>query len=96
MRVLPSGSFECQNVLADYLPVFCCWLSPVFSDRTPGITKSFFISIAVLRNNCRDPLRARHRQAKAHRRAVVEHIKRVALELESICEGEHRRGECIE
>ena len=41
-------------------------------------------------------LRARHCQAKTYRRTVVEYIERVALELESICEGEHRRGECIE
>src|SRR6266576_2161127 len=58
--------------------------------------KSFFISIAILRNNCRDPLWARHRQAKAHRRAVVEHIERVPFELKGVCERQHGVRQRIE
>ena len=96
MRVLPARSFQCQNIFADDLPVFCCRRGPVFSDRVPGIAKTLFVRIPVLRNDRSNSLRARHCQAKTYRRTVVEYIKRVALELESICEGEHRRGECIE
>ena len=48
VRVLPPRSFQRQNVLPEYLTVFCCGRGPVFPDRAPGIAKAFLISIPVL------------------------------------------------
>src|SRR5262245_15705176 len=48
VRVLPARSFQCQNILANYLAIFRCGSSPVFPDRSPGIGKAFLVSISVL------------------------------------------------
>src|SRR4030095_3879063 len=48
VRVLPSCSSQRQNVLSDYLTIFGCRVSPVFSDRIPGVPEPFFIAIPVL------------------------------------------------
>ena len=93
--VLPACSFQCQNIFVDDLPVFCCWCGPVFSDRVPGIAETLFVRIPILRNDGGDAFRACHGHAKARWRPIVKNIKRIVFELESICEGEHRRGECI-
>ena len=61
--------------------------------------QAFFISIAILRNDGGNAVRARHRQAKACRSPIVKYVERVALETERVGEGqygvrERRRSTC--
>src|SRR5580692_9983584 len=48
--------------------------SPVFADRAPGIAQTFFVRIAVLRNDRGDSFRVSHRQAETCRRAIIEYV----------------------
>src|SRR5215471_20268899 len=88
--ILPSRSFECQNVLADDLSVFWCGLSPVFPDRAPGISETLFVSISILRNNSCDSVRVSHRQPESRWRAIIEHIDCIVVD----CERLHERLHC--
>src|ERR1700746_1952800 len=50
------------------------WLLPIFLDRIPTLAQTFFISVAVLRNDGGDPLGMQQREAKADRSSVIEDV----------------------
>src|SRR6266481_3580125 len=85
--VLPARSLQRQDVVAKYLPVLCRGRGPVLPDRTPGISETLFVRVPVLRNDRGDSVRLTHRQTETGWRAIVEHIKGVAVELERLREG---------
>src|SRR5271170_7483049 len=68
--------------------MFGSWFSPVELDGSPGITQTFFVGVAILRNDSGDALGAGHRQAKAGGSAVVEDVKGVALQVQRVSERE--------
>src|SRR5271169_4946886 len=96
MGVLPARSARCQNCLPEYVAILCRGGCPILSDRAPRVTKAFFISVPVLRNDGCDPLWVSHCQTEAGGRAIVEHIDCVAADLECPCEGVNRERESIE
>src|SRR5580704_15683790 len=87
MGILPACSSRCQNCLAKYVPVSCCRLGPIFPDRAPGIAKTFFVGVPVLRNNRCNPLGVSHSQTETGRRAIVEYVDPVPVDLEYLYEG---------
>src|SRR5579872_714155 len=94
--VLPARSTSRQNALAEYLSVFFRRCRPVLSYWCPRFTKAFFVGVSVLRNDGCNALRVCHRQAEADRRAIVEHIDRVTVDLDCPCEGFDRERQSIE
>src|SRR2546429_5015781 len=66
------------------------------SDRTPSVTKTFFVCVPVLRNNRRNPVRVSHRQTEAGWGAIVEHVDCIAVELECLREGVDRQRQSVE
>ena len=81
MGVLPLCRFR-REKCAQGRAVFRRGIFPVGLDRIPAFAQAFEIGIAVLRDHGRDPLRVSKREAKADRRAIIEDIDGVAVELE--------------
>ena len=96
MLVLPADSLQRQNIFPDNLPVFCRRRSPIFPDWPPRIPKPFFIRISVLRNDRRHSFRMSHCQPQAGRRAVIEHIDRIALQSQRLGESIDRGRQRVE
>lgn len=69
---------------------------PVSPDRIPALRQAFFIGVAVLGNEGGDAVRMRARQAPAHRRAVVVHHQRIAVQLQLFGEPVHGPGDVVE
>ena len=63
------------------------------SDSSLG--SGLLIGVAVLRDDGRDPLGMRQRQAEPHGRAVIEDVNRVAFEADSLCEGVDDLGQVL-
>src|SRR5262249_731191 len=96
MRILPASSLQSQNVLSEHLSVFGRRLGPIFPDRSPRITKSLFVSVTVLGNNCSHSFRVRHRQTEACWFAIIEYVECKAVDLECSRERLDRHGQSIE
>src|SRR5215467_13894094 len=96
LRVLPTSSFQCQDVLADYPPVICRGLSPILPDGGPGVTEPFFVGVSILRNYGCDSFRVGHGQPETRWRAIVEYIDGISVESKCLRERLHRRGQVIE
>src|ERR1700722_17983310 len=71
-------------------------LAPVLLYGLPGIAQALLIGIAVLRHDGGQTLGSRHCQPEARWRTVVEHVKGVAREMESLGKGKDRPGQGIE
>src|SRR2546425_7630785 len=63
------------------------------SDSSLG--SGLLIGVAVLRDDGRDPLGMRQRQAEPHGRAVIEDVNRVAFEADSLCEAVDDSGQVL-
>src|SRR5215472_5405333 len=85
MDVLPFGGFWLQE-FAQGSAVLRSWLLPVFLDRIPALAQTFFISVAVLRNDGSYPLGMRQREPKADRSSIIEDIDRVSIDADGLCE----------
>jgi len=87
-RVCTASAFPpASRCCCEYLPVLCRGRGPVLPDRTPGISETLFVRVPVLRNDRGDSIGLTHRQPETGWRAIVEHIKCVAVELERLREG---------
>src|SRR6516162_2202956 len=62
------------------------WLLPVFLDWIPALAQTFFISVAVLRNDGGDPLGMRQCEPKPYRSSIVEDVDRVSINTDGLCE----------
>src|SRR5260370_37329907 len=85
--VLRARALQRQDVVAKYLAILCRGRGPGLPDRTPGISEALFVRVPVLRNDRGDSIGLTHRQREAGWRAIVEHIKCEAVELERLREG---------
>src|SRR5215472_8996102 len=85
MDVLPFGGFRVQ-VFAQGCTVLRGWLLPVFLDRIPTLAQTFFISVAVLRNDGSDPLGMRQGEPKTDRSSIIEDVDRVSIDADGLCE----------
>src|SRR5215467_16008188 len=85
MEVLPLGGFRLEE-LAHGFAVLRGWLLPVLLDRIPTLAQTFFISVAVLRNDGSDPLGMRQREPKPDRSSIVEDVDRVSINTDGLCE----------
>src|SRR5262249_10380012 len=83
MRVLPLGCFRLQK-LAQGRAVLHSWLLPIFLDWIPTLAQTFFISIAVLRDDGGDPLGMEQREPKSHRSSIVEDVDRVPINTDGL------------
>src|SRR5215472_11033161 len=85
MDVLPFGGFRLQE-FAQRCAVRRGWLLPVFLDRIPTLAQTFFISIAILRNDSSDSLGVGQREPKPDGSSVVEDVNRMSINTEGLCE----------
>src|SRR5438067_480575 len=85
MDVLPFGGFRLQE-FAQGCPVLRGWLLPVFLDRIPTLAQTFFISVAILRNDGSDLLGMGQREPKPDRSSIVEDVDRVSINTDALCE----------
>src|SRR5215510_15384 len=86
MRVLPLGRFRFQE-LAQRRAVCFVWLFPVLLNRVPAFAQPFLVGIAVLRNDCGDPVRVLEGETETYRSSVVENIKCKPAEPDLLDEG---------
>src|SRR5215831_1030192 len=86
MRVLPLGRFRLEE-LAQCRTVRFVWLFPVLLNRVPAFAQPFLVGIAVLRNDCSDPVRVLQRKSETYRSSVVENIQRETAEPNLLDEG---------
>src|SRR6516225_2969480 len=93
--VLPARSTCCQNALPEYGPVFRCGCSPILPDWAPSISQAFFIRVAVLRDDGRDPVGMRHCQTETSGRTVIKDVDCVLIDLESLRERVDRERQSI-
>ena len=82
--------------LADGFAIFGRGLAPVALDGSPGVAETFFVGVAVLRDDGGDALGMRHGEAEAGGGAVVEDVEGVAREVEGVGEGDDGFRECVE
>src|SRR5580704_208825 len=85
--VLPPRPARCQNGLAEDVPVLCRGRGPILSDRSPSLTKAFFVCVAILRNNGGNSVRVHHRQTEAGWRSIIEHVDCVTVDLDCLRKG---------
>ena len=83
VSVLPPGCLRREEG-AERVSVLLRGVLPVGSDRTPTLAETFFVGVAVLRDNGSDPLRMADGEPEACRRAVVKdvHCKPVEADAE--------------
>src|SRR5215510_3439453 len=86
MRVLPLGRFRLEE-LAQRRAVRFVWLFPVLLNRVPAFAQPFLVGIAVLRNDCGDPVRVLQRKTETYRSSVVENIQCKTAEPNPLDEG---------
>src|SRR5262245_66663366 len=73
VSVLPAGCLRSEEG-SERVSVRLRRLLPIGSDRTPTLAETFFVGVAVLRDEGSDALRVADREPEASRRAVVKDI----------------------
>src|SRR5215467_4079187 len=94
MEVLPLGGFRLEE-LAQGFAVLRGWLLPILLDRIPTLAQTFFISVAVLRNDGSDPLGMRQGEPKPDRSSIIEDVDRVSIYADGLCEPIDDLGEIL-
>ena len=84
IRILRLRSLRCEKCTQRQAILFRRLL-PVFLDRIPTLAETFFIRVAVLRDDRGDSLGVRKSQTKADGSAIIENV-----------DGEAVRGRCFE
>src|SRR5262249_4797775 len=74
MRVLPLGRFGLEE-LTQCRTVCFVWRFPVLLNWVPAFTQSFLVGIAVLRNDCGDPVRVLQCKTETYGSSVVENVQ---------------------
>jgi quercetin dioxygenase-like cupin family protein len=70
VRVLPAGCFRCEES-PERISVRLRWVFPVGPDRSPAVTETLLVGVAVLGNDSSYPLGMTEGEPEARRRAVV-------------------------
>ena len=95
MGVLPDRGLRREEGL-QRLAIFPGRILPIGADRIPTVAQAFFVSVAVLRNDRRDPLRMLYCQSEAGRCAVIENIDGIAIKADDFGETVDDRSDPIE
>ena len=95
MRILPDGRLRLEEG-AQRLAVRGRSVLPIGADRIPAVAQALLIGVAVLGDDRRDPIRMLDREAEPGRRAVVEHVDRIAVEADRLGEAVDRLGNLVE
>jgi len=93
--VLPLGCFGGKHS-ADGFAVCGTGVAPVGLNRSPAGAQTFFVSVAILRDDPGDALGSRHCEAKTGGGAVVENVNRITLQADGVGEGGDDFREIVE
>src|SRR5262245_46750644 len=95
MRVLPHRRLRREEG-AERLSVGLRRVLPVGSDRSPAITETLLVGVAVLRNDGGNPLRMTDGEPEACWRTVVKDVHRKLIEAYDLGEAVDHAGNVVE
>ena len=95
MGVLPARRLQGEHP-AHGLAIGRRRIGPIGLGLRPPVAEPFRVGVAILRDDRRDRVRPSQRQAKSHRRAIVEDVEGVAGDPDRVGKGFHGLGQARE